>query len=221
MSQLSSNLLRTTPPGSPRAHAAGASEVERLRLRVLELEERERGREQADPPTMGSLSASIGKLAESQQRLEELVLSSLGKDSDGNRAPPPGSAELATAMATMEQHGMTQEQVDNAKQIFELYDKDSSGTMDADELIEVLRFLGQNPSQESVDQMISEVDLWLVNEISLNEFLNIYAGIVTLESEGEAGAEISPTFLADDSDSPKVFIDKTTEREEVNLATIR
>lgn len=199
-------------------------ELERLRQRVRKLEAREEARRRAEPPTLDSLSASIEKLAEGQQRLEQLVLNSLGRDTEGNRArPPPGSAELAQSIATMEKHGMSPEQVENAKRIFDLYDRDASGTMDAEELMDVLRFLGQNPTTDQVEKQIKELDPWLVNEISLNEFLNIYANVVIADDHV---AEVSPVFHADDSEttlqrtSPKRFVDKTVAREQVNITEI-
>lgn len=180
-------------------------------------------RQTAEPPTLESLSASIEKLAEGQQRLEQLVLRSLGKDAEGNRAPPPGSTELAQSIATMEKHGMSADQIDVAKQIFDLYDRDASGTMDADELMDVLRFLGQSPTREQVERQIQEVDQWLVNEISLNEFLNIYARTALLNQDDSQVAEESPVVYDDDSkgdEGPTKFVDNTAKRDQVNINQI-
>lgn len=44
------------------------------------------------------------------------------------------------------------------KAAFDLFDKDGSGTISSDELITVMRSLGQNPTHEEISDMMREVD---------------------------------------------------------------
>ena len=44
------------------------------------------------------------------------------------------------------------------RQAFEVFDKDGSGTISAEELKHVMRAIGENVTAEDVDEMISHVD---------------------------------------------------------------
>ena len=44
------------------------------------------------------------------------------------------------------------------KEAFQLFDKDGSGAIDIDELAEVMKSLGQNPTRSELQAMIDEVD---------------------------------------------------------------
>lgn len=45
------------------------------------------------------------------------------------------------------------------KEAFSLFDKDGDGTISSDELGVVMRSLGQNPSDQELDDLIKEVDI--------------------------------------------------------------
>ncbi|KAJ1478464.1 hypothetical protein T484DRAFT_1669656 [Baffinella frigidus] len=51
---------------------------------------------------------------------------------------------------------LTQEEIDKCREAFERFDKDGSGTIDAWELKETLKAMGQNPTDEEVFQMLSQ-----------------------------------------------------------------
>ena len=44
------------------------------------------------------------------------------------------------------------------KEAFSLFDKDGDGTVSSSELGTVLRSLGQNPTEEELEQLVNEVD---------------------------------------------------------------
>ena len=52
----------------------------------------------------------------------------------------------------------TQEEIDSCRDAFMQYDKDRSGSIDQWELKEVLEAMGQNPTDEEIFQMITDVD---------------------------------------------------------------
>ena len=62
------------------------------------------------------------------------------------------------------------EKIARMKDAFALFDKDGDGTMDTSELGTVLRSLGQNPSEEELQQMIADVDEDGSGAIDFNEF---------------------------------------------------
>ena len=42
---------------------------------------------------------------------------------------------------------------------FQMFDKDNDGTISVEELPAVLRYLGQNPSQKMVQEIMAEIDV--------------------------------------------------------------
>ena len=53
--------------------------------------------------------------------------------------------------------GLSDEQTAQFKQAFSLFDKDNDGSITADELGTVMRSLGQDPTEEEIQDMIDEV----------------------------------------------------------------
>ncbi|KXH43648.1 calmodulin [Colletotrichum simmondsii] len=53
---------------------------------------------------------------------------------------------------------LTQEQRAQYKEVFDLFDKDGTGDITAQELGEVMRSLGLNPSDTELNDMVNEVD---------------------------------------------------------------
>lgn len=53
---------------------------------------------------------------------------------------------------------LTEEQKAELKEAFSLFDRDGDGTITIKELQVVMRSIGQNPTEEEIQQMINEVD---------------------------------------------------------------
>lgn len=80
----------------------------------------------------------------------------------------------------------TDEEVQEYKEAFQLFDKDGGGTISTKELKQVFEALGQNPSDEDIHSMISEVDQDGSGEIDFDEFLTLMAAKqsnMTMEDE--------------------------------------
>ena len=75
---------------------------------------------------------------------------------------------------------MTPEQIQEAHELFDMYDHDSSGSIDNEELMDALRLLGQSPTEEDVTALIQEVDVNENGDLTLNEFLTVYEKVVSL-----------------------------------------
>jgi Ca2+-binding EF-hand superfamily protein len=67
------------------------------------------------------------------------------------------------------------------KEAFSLFDKDGDGTISSNELGVVMRSLGQNPSDQELDDLIKEVDIdGMVNYNSFKTlFFNMYVTNLT------------------------------------------
>ena len=139
--------------------------------------------------TLNLLASKMQTLMDSQTVQLEGKLNALLGDA-GARAPPPSALPLAEVMHDMEDLGMTEAQVQRAHEIFDMYDDDCSGSIDNDEMMSILRLLGENPTYDEVEAMIAEVDENQNGDLTLNEFLVIYAR--TEQAQQEADAKLGP-----------------------------
>ena len=74
---------------------------------------------------------------------------------------------------------LTDEQKAEFKEAFDLFDKEGKKEISTKELITVLRALGNNPTQEEMDQMIEEVDEDGSGTVDFGEFLEMMAKKLT------------------------------------------
>ena len=68
---------------------------------------------------------------------------------------------------------LTEEQIAEFKEAFQIFDKDGDGSITTKELGTVMRSLGQIPSEETLNQMIQEVDQDGSGTIDFKEFLGL------------------------------------------------
>ncbi|XP_052796115.1 uncharacterized protein LOC128228692 [Mya arenaria] len=97
---------------------------------------------------------------------------------------------------------LTEEQKQEIREAFDLFDADGSGTIDAKELKVAMRALGFEPKREEIKKMISEIDKEGTGTIDFNDFLSI---MTTKMSEKDAREEILKAFrLFDDDETGKI-----------------
>ena len=65
---------------------------------------------------------------------------------------------------------LDEEQIIELKGVFEMFDVDGSGAIDAKELKQVMQNLGMNPTEEEVNRMMQEADEDDSGEIEFKEF---------------------------------------------------
>ena len=70
---------------------------------------------------------------------------------------------------------LSEDQINEYREAFALFDKDGGGSIDADELGGVMRSLGQNPSEADLKEMIRQVDVDGNGTIDFDEFLGLMA----------------------------------------------
>lgn len=63
---------------------------------------------------------------------------------------------------------MNEEQVRAFREVFDIFDKDKSGSISTSELGEVMRSLGQNPTDAELQDMVNEVDTDQSGSIEFN-----------------------------------------------------
>jgi centrin-2/centrin-1 len=68
---------------------------------------------------------------------------------------------------------LTEEQKQEIREAFDLFDTDGSGTIDAKELKVAMRALGFEPKKEEIKKMISDIDKDGSGVIDFSEFLEL------------------------------------------------
>lgn len=97
---------------------------------------------------------------------------------------------------------LTEEQRQEIKEAFDLFDTDGSGSIDAKELKVAMRALGFEPKKEEIRKMISDVDTDGSGTIDFNEFMDMMTAKM---SEKDSREEILKAFrLFDDDETGKI-----------------
>jgi centrin-1 len=116
------------------------------------------------------------------------------------KLPPPSQDELESLQTTL-----SEEQADQMKEIFDLFDTDGSGTMDRKELAVAMCALGiQNHSDANAsnEELLSTIDADGSNSISLDEFKSLMKGELTLSSPLEEIRAIFAGICSMDPSAP-------------------
>lgn len=97
---------------------------------------------------------------------------------------------------------LTEEQKQEIREAFELFDTDGSGFIDVKELKVAMRALGFEPKKEEIKKMINEVDKDGTGKISFNDFLAV---MTQKMAEKDSKEEILKAFrLFDDDETGKI-----------------
>jgi len=86
---------------------------------------------------------------------------------------------------------LTEDQIQEFKEAFTLFDKDGDGTIAVKELGTVMRALGQNPTEAELQEMTKEVDKDGSGTIEFNDFLSLMQRKV---SDKDTEDEITEAF---------------------------
>jgi len=101
-----------------------------------------------------------------------------------------------------QQQGLTEEQKQEIREAFDLFDTDGSGTIDAKELKVAMRALGFEPKKEEIKKMISDIDKDGSGTIDFEEFLKM---MTEKMGERDSKEEIQKAFrLFDDDETGKI-----------------
>mmetsp|Transcript_19810 Transcript_19810/g.42676 ORF Transcript_19810/g.42676 Transcript_19810/m.42676 type:complete len:82 (+) Transcript_19810:130-375(+) len=76
--------------------------------------------------------------------------------------------------SAMSSRNLTEEEIADLKEAFSMFDIDGDGTVTLTELKEVMRSLGQNPTDAELVEMINSVDDNGDNEIDFEEVIQAY-----------------------------------------------
>ena len=97
---------------------------------------------------------------------------------------------------------LNDDQIQEFKEAFTLFDKNGDGTILVKELGTVMRALGQNPTEAELQDMIKEVDKDNSGTIEFNEFLTLMQRKVT---DTDTEEEIKEAFRVFDRDNDGII----------------
>ena len=115
---------------------------------------------------------------------------------------PPQAVGSARRDKGKRSTGLTEEQKQEIREAFDLFDTDGSGTIDAKELKVAMRALGFEPKKEEIKKMIADIDKDGSGTIDFEEFLQM---MTSKMGERDSREEILKAFrLFDDDETGKI-----------------
>merc|ERR1711871_1752545 len=100
--------------------------------------------------------------------------------------------------------GLTEEQIEEIREAFNLFDADNSGAIDVRELKAAMRALGFEVKKEELKKMINDIDNDGNGSIEFQEFLEMMTGKV---GEKDTREDIEKVFkLFDDDNTDKISL---------------
>merc|ERR1712098_652398 len=96
-----------------------------------------------------------------------------------------------------ERPGVSLDEITEIKEAFDMFDKDSSGSIEPKELLEAMKKLGFDHDNEIVMQMIGDLDKDKSGEIEFDEFLDMMSAKVPSDPTREDIAKVFPLFDKD------------------------
>jgi calmodulin len=141
-----------------------------------------------------ALAGAMGSSARQQQRLA---------GSSRRSAVAPSRTRSASGIV-YNADALTEEQVARFKQVFEMFDKDHSGSIDSEELGAAMMLLGNNPTKLELRGMIEALDKDGSGSIDFTEFLAMMAN--KLQDQDTAEDLMAAFSLFDARKSAKVAV---------------
>ena len=114
------------------------------------------------------------------------------------------TSNLANKSTKRGRNELTEEQRQEIKEAFDLFDTDGSGRIDAKELKVAMRALGFEPKKEEVKRMIAEVDREGTGTVEFQDFLDL---MTVKMAERDPLEEIRKAFrLFDDDETGRISL---------------
>uniref|UniRef100_A0A1I8ICN0 Protein-serine/threonine phosphatase n=2 Tax=Macrostomum lignano TaxID=282301 RepID=A0A1I8ICN0_9PLAT len=119
-------------------------------------------------------------------------------------------SSLARIINDMSEHqqqiDLSEEEIAELHEAFLLFDRDGGGTISANELGDVMRSLGQNPSDEEIKRLIEQVDVDGNGELDFSEFTIL---MMMKMNDGESSGQIREALkVFDEEETGKLHVDK-------------
>ena len=102
-----------------------------------------------------------------------------------------------------EKNGLTEDEVMEIKEAFDLFDTDHSGTIDTDELKQALSNLGIDAKNQTLQNMMNDIDKNQSGTIDFDEFIQMMTAKMSDKDTPEDLRKVFDLFIGDD-DADKI-----------------
>lgn len=105
-----------------------------------------------------------------------------------------------------EKNGLTEDEVLEIKEAFDLFDSDKSGTIDTEELKQALTNLGIDAKNQTLQNMMNDLDKDKSGKIDFDEFIDMMTAKMSDRDTEEDLRKVFRLFLGDDEKSDKIAL---------------
>jgi Ca2+-binding EF-hand superfamily protein len=105
-----------------------------------------------------------------------------------------------------EKNGLTEDEVLEIKEAFDLFDSDKSGTIDTEELKQALQNLGIDAKNQTLQNMMSDLDKDKSGKIDFDEFIDMMTAKMSDRDTEEDLRKVFRLFLGDDEKADKIAL---------------
>jgi calmodulin len=110
---------------------------------------------------------------------------------------------MADPSATSVRAGLTEDELAEFREIFNLVDRDKGGSISKSELKQLMNTLGLRPSQEELNAMVDEIDSDGSGEIDFDEFVVVMSRKVQTSYTPD---QVKAAFKVFEKDAPPGFV---------------
>ena len=103
-----------------------------------------------------------------------------------------------------EKNGLTEDEVNEIKEAFDLFDSDKSGEIDVDELKQALKNLGIDAKNQTLANMMADLDKDGSGKIDFDEFINMMTAKMSDRDTREDLQKVFRLFIGDDDKADKI-----------------
>jgi centrin-1 len=124
----------------------------------------------------------------------------------GKNAPQQPAKQAEFDAKKYERQGLTEEEVNEIKEAFDLFDTDKSGEIDAEELKQALKNLGIDAKNQTLQNMLADLDSNNSGSIDFDEFINMMTAKMSDRDTKEDLEKVFKLFLGDESNPEKITL---------------
>jgi centrin-1 len=103
-----------------------------------------------------------------------------------------------------EKNGLTEDEVQEIREAFDLFDSDKSGEIDTEELKQALKNLGIDAKNQTLQNMMKDLDADNSGKIDFDEFIEMMTAKMSDRDTREDLKKVFDLFLGDDNRDQKI-----------------